>query len=45
LQRLQPLRAVEAAAASHLMNEENPSAVNEAILSFLARHGSHPGYP
>jgi pimeloyl-ACP methyl ester carboxylesterase len=31
---------VEIAAASHLMSEENPGAVNRAILDFLARRGS-----
>ena len=41
LQQLLPnAERVEIAAASHLMNEENPGAVNEAILDFLARHAS-----
>jgi pimeloyl-ACP methyl ester carboxylesterase len=31
---------IEIAAASHRMHEENPAAVNEAILGFLARHAS-----
>jgi pimeloyl-ACP methyl ester carboxylesterase len=29
---------VEIAGASHLMSEENPGAVNDAILGFLASH-------
>ncbi len=42
LQQLLPnAERVEIAAASHLMNEENPAAANEAILGFLARHTSH----
>lgn len=41
LQQLLPnAERVEIAAASHIMNEENPRAVNEAILDFLARHAS-----
>jgi pimeloyl-ACP methyl ester carboxylesterase len=41
LQQLLPnAERVEIAAASHLMSEENPGAVNEAILGFLARHAS-----
>ena len=41
LQQLLPnAERVETAAASHIMNEENPRAVNEAILDFLARHAS-----
>jgi pimeloyl-ACP methyl ester carboxylesterase len=40
LQQLLPnAERVEIAAASHLMSEENPGAVNGAILDFLARHG------
>jgi pimeloyl-ACP methyl ester carboxylesterase len=39
LQQLLPnAERVEIAAASHLMSEENPAAVNGAILDFLARH-------
>ena len=30
---------VEIADASHLMNEQNPAAVNDAVLRFLARQG------
>ncbi len=38
LQQLLPnAERVEIAAASHLMNEENPAAANEAILDFLSR--------
>jgi pimeloyl-ACP methyl ester carboxylesterase len=41
LQQLLPnVERVEIPAASHLMNEENPGAVNPAILGFLARHAS-----
>jgi pimeloyl-ACP methyl ester carboxylesterase len=41
LQQLLPnAERVEIPAASHLMSEENPGAVNEAILGFLARHAS-----
>jgi pimeloyl-ACP methyl ester carboxylesterase len=41
LQQLLPnAERVEIAAASHLMHEENAAQVNEAILGFLARHGS-----
>jgi pimeloyl-ACP methyl ester carboxylesterase len=41
LQQLLPNAGrVEIAASSHLMHEENPAAVNEAILGFLARHAS-----
>ncbi len=41
LQQLLPnAERAEIAAASHLMSEENPGAVNEAILGFLARHAS-----
>jgi pimeloyl-ACP methyl ester carboxylesterase len=41
LQQLLPnAKRVETPAASHLMSEENPGAVNEAILGFLARHHS-----
>jgi pimeloyl-ACP methyl ester carboxylesterase len=41
LQQLLPnAERVEILAASHLMSEENPGAVNEAILEFLARHAS-----
>jgi pimeloyl-ACP methyl ester carboxylesterase len=41
LEQLLPnVERVEIAAASHLMSEENPGAVNRAILGFLARHGS-----
>jgi pimeloyl-ACP methyl ester carboxylesterase len=41
LQQLLPnAERVEIAAASHIMSEENPRAVNEAILGFLARHAS-----
>ena len=40
LQQLLPnAERVEIAAASHLMNEENPAAANEAILDFLSRAG------
>jgi pimeloyl-ACP methyl ester carboxylesterase len=40
LQQLLPnAERVEIAAASHLMSEENPGAVNEAILDFLSRAG------
>jgi pimeloyl-ACP methyl ester carboxylesterase len=40
LQQLLPnAERVEIAAASHLMNEENPGAANEAILDFLSRAG------
>ena len=40
LQQLLPnAERVEIARASHAMTEENPSAVNEAILDFLARVG------
>ena len=39
LQRLLPhAERLEIAGASHAMQEENPGAVNEAILGFLARH-------
>ena len=39
LQQLLPnAERVEIAGASHVMSEENPGAVNEAILGFLARH-------
>jgi pimeloyl-ACP methyl ester carboxylesterase len=42
LQRLLPnAERVDIAGASHAMQEENPGAVNEAILGFLARHASH----
>jgi pimeloyl-ACP methyl ester carboxylesterase len=42
LQRLLPrAERVDIAGASHAMQEENPDAVNEAILGFLARHASH----
>jgi pimeloyl-ACP methyl ester carboxylesterase len=41
LQRLLPnAERVDIAGASHAMQEENPGAVNEAILGFLARHAS-----
>jgi pimeloyl-ACP methyl ester carboxylesterase len=41
LQELLPnVERVEIPAASHLMGEDNPGAVNEAILGFLARHAS-----
>ncbi len=41
LERLLPnTERVEIVAASHAMQEENPGAVNEAILGFLARHAS-----
>jgi hypothetical protein len=41
LQRLLPhAERVEIAGASHAMQEENPGAVNQAILGFLARHSS-----
>ena len=40
LQQLLPnAERVEIAAASHLMNEENPAAANESILDFLSRAG------
>jgi len=40
LQQLLPnAERAEIAAASHLMNEENPAAANEAILDFLSRAG------
>jgi pimeloyl-ACP methyl ester carboxylesterase len=39
LQQLLPnAERVKIAAASHLMNEENPAAVNDAILGFFAGH-------
>ena len=39
LQQLLPnAERVKIAAASHLMNEENPGAVNDAILGFFAGH-------
>jgi len=39
LQRLLPhAERVDIAGASHAMQEDNPGAVNEAILGFLARH-------
>jgi pimeloyl-ACP methyl ester carboxylesterase len=39
LQQLLPnAERVEIAAASHLMNEENPGAVNDALLGFFAGH-------
>jgi pimeloyl-ACP methyl ester carboxylesterase len=39
LQQLLPNpERVEIAGASHLMSEENPGAVNDAILGFLASH-------
>jgi pimeloyl-ACP methyl ester carboxylesterase len=42
LQRLLPrAERVDIAGASHAMQEENPDAVNEAILGFLPRHASH----
>ena len=37
-QLLPDVERVEIAAASHVMTEENPEAVNEAILDFLARY-------
>jgi pimeloyl-ACP methyl ester carboxylesterase len=41
LQRLLPnAERVDVAGASHAMQEENPGAVNEAILGFLGRHAS-----
>jgi pimeloyl-ACP methyl ester carboxylesterase len=41
LQQLLPnAERVEIPGASHVMSEENPGAVNEAILGFLARHAS-----
>jgi pimeloyl-ACP methyl ester carboxylesterase len=41
LQQLLPnAEHVEIAVASHLMSEENPGAVNDAILGFLASHAS-----
>jgi pimeloyl-ACP methyl ester carboxylesterase len=41
LQRLLPhAEQFAIAGASHAMHEENPGAVNEAILGFLARHAS-----
>jgi pimeloyl-ACP methyl ester carboxylesterase len=43
LQQLLPnAERVDIAGASHAMQEENPGAVNEAILGFLARHGDNP---
>jgi pimeloyl-ACP methyl ester carboxylesterase len=43
LQRLLPnAERVEIAGASHAMHEEDPDAVNGAILGFLARHAPHP---
>lgn len=39
LQLLPNAERIEIAGASHLMSEESPGAVNEAILGFLARHG------
>ena len=40
LQQLLPnVERVEIAAASHLMSEESPGTVNEAILGFLSRAG------
>lgn len=41
LQELLPhAERVEIAGASHLMHEDDPAAVNEAILDFLARHAA-----
>jgi len=37
---LPKVERIEIAAASHRMHEENPAAVNEAILAFLGRHAS-----
>jgi pimeloyl-ACP methyl ester carboxylesterase len=46
LQRLLPhAERVEIAGSSHAMQEENPGAVNEAILGFLARHASQRNGP
>jgi pimeloyl-ACP methyl ester carboxylesterase len=46
LQRLlRNAERVEIAGASHAMTEENPGAVNEAILGFLARHASQTAQP
>jgi pimeloyl-ACP methyl ester carboxylesterase len=43
LQQLLPnAERVEISAASHLMNEENPAAVNDAILGFLGAAGIRP---
>jgi non-heme chloroperoxidase len=43
LQQLLPnAERVEIAGASHGMTEEEPGAVNEAILGFLARVPRHP---
>jgi pimeloyl-ACP methyl ester carboxylesterase len=44
LQQLLPnAELIEIAGASHLMDEDNPGVVNEAILDFLARHASQTG--
>jgi pimeloyl-ACP methyl ester carboxylesterase len=46
LQRLLPhAERVEITGSSHAMQEENPGAVNEAILGFLARHASQRNGP
>jgi pimeloyl-ACP methyl ester carboxylesterase len=46
LEELLPtVERVEIPAASHLMHEENASAVNEAILGFLGRHRDGPTSP
>jgi pimeloyl-ACP methyl ester carboxylesterase len=43
LEELLPVvERVEISAASHLMHEENASAVNEAIVGFLRRHSDRP---
>lgn len=46
LEELLPtVERVEIPAASHLMHEDNPSALNEAIVRFLARHSHRPSAP
>jgi len=46
LQELLPIvERVEIRGASHLMHEDNPSAVNEAIVEFLGRHRDGPTSP
>ena len=46
LEELLPIvERVEIPEASHLMHEENPSAVNEAIVGFLGRHRDRPMSP
>jgi pimeloyl-ACP methyl ester carboxylesterase len=43
LEELLPIvERIEIPAASHVMHEENASAVNEAIVEFLGRHSNRP---